>query len=468
MSELADTAACRLLDCRLPLVLAGMGGVARHELVGAVTAAGGFGFLGMVREPVALIEREVAALRAQGHTRFGVNLIPAATPPALLEDQLAACIRLRVPVMGFFWDIDPVIIARCQQAGMLVCWQVGSVDEAIAARRAGVDIVIAQGREAGGHVRGTRLLAELLPEVVAAVDCPVIAAGGLATGGDLLVARALGADAIMLGTALMATEEAFAHSYHKQRLLEATGADTVLTDIFHVNWPIGAPVRVLKSKVTAGAFGLGTDTARHIIGYEEGRPIYLFSTDSPLRSMTGDFASMALYAGTGVDRLDTIPTAAARLKAIMRGADALLDAGIGDAPAETASPVCYAGEFDTAYMGHPDAAEVDATTSALAGDLRRALSLALAGHTRQTAFGAPPFGDAAPAFAGWLLSLPAAPAPTTQAADRDLAAVLADMQARIDAILARLPATGLQARLSRLRQFLTLQRLRPAPARGTP
>lgn len=462
MTDLTDNAVCRLLGCKLPLVLAGMGGVARHELVAAVTQAGGFGFLGMVREPVALIESEVAALRALGHKRFGVNLIPAATPPALLEAQLAACIRLEVPVICFFWDIDPAIVARCKAAGMLVCWQVGSVDEAIAAERAGVDIIMAQGREAGGHVRGTRRLAELLPEVVAAVDRPVLAAGGLASGGDLVVAQALGADGIVLGTALMATEEAFAHPYHKQRLLEAQSGDTVLTDIFHINWPIGAPVRVIKSPVTSGLFGRGDSPQPRIIGEEEGRPIYLFSTDSPLRSMTGDFAIMALYAGTGVSKLDTVPPAGKRMKAIMEEAKALLGAGETALPVETSSAVCYAGEFDNAYMGSPEPGEIAATCAALAGELRQALHLALEAQRDEEASGAPPFGDEAAAYAGWLLAL--GPQPDARVPEAsDINVVLSQMQARIDTIVTSLSETGLRQQLSGLRQFLTVQKLRQAP-----
>src|SRR5665213_3805182 len=95
---------CDLLGCRYPIVLAGMGGVARSELVAAVTAAGGFGFLGMVRESGALIREQVAELRALGHARFGVNLIPAATPAALLNEELDACIDLGVHAVCLFWD----------------------------------------------------------------------------------------------------------------------------------------------------------------------------------------------------------------------------------------------------------------------------------------------------------------------------------------------------------------------------
>ena len=105
--------------------------------------------------------------------------------------------------------------------------------------------------------------------------------------------------------------------------------DTLLTDVIHVNWPIDAPVRVLQNSTTRGERGdpFGPSC---IIGEEEGRPIYLFSTDSPLRSMTGDFERMALYAGQGVDKIDAIVPAGERLKAIISEATRLLqpDSGV--------------------------------------------------------------------------------------------------------------------------------------------
>jgi NAD(P)H-dependent flavin oxidoreductase YrpB (nitropropane dioxygenase family) len=96
-----------LLGCRHPLVLAGMGGVARSELVAAVSEAGGFGFLGMVREPPALIRREVDALRRRGIERFGVNIIPAATDRLLLDQQVDTLLELDVPVVALFWAPRP-------------------------------------------------------------------------------------------------------------------------------------------------------------------------------------------------------------------------------------------------------------------------------------------------------------------------------------------------------------------------
>ena len=198
---------CDLLGCTHPIVLAGMGGVARSELVAAVTEAGGFGFLGMVREPVDLIRSEVAALRARGIERFGVNLIPAATDPALLEAQISACIDLGIPVVGLFWDVALKLFARLRAAGAIIVCQVGSRAEAQVMEQAGAQVMIAQGIEAGGHVRGDRRLYDLIPEIVDETKLPVLAAGGLVDGADLATVLSLGAHGAVFGTALIATPE---------------------------------------------------------------------------------------------------------------------------------------------------------------------------------------------------------------------------------------------------------------------
>src|SRR5690606_35964142 len=109
---------------------------------------------------------EVDKLRAGGCERFGVNIIPAATEPGLLDAQIETIIALGVPVVCLFWDIDPAVVARLRAAGIIVVYQVGSADEALAAERAGAQILIAQGCEAGGHVRGTAPLRVLLPQVI--------------------------------------------------------------------------------------------------------------------------------------------------------------------------------------------------------------------------------------------------------------------------------------------------------------
>ncbi|SAK87183.1 2-nitropropane dioxygenase [Caballeronia arationis] len=325
---------CDLLGCTWPVVLAGMGGVSRAELVTAATVAGGFGFLGMVREPTSLILKEVREVRAGTDRKFGVNLIPTATPVDLLDAQIATCIEIGVPVVALFWDVIPAIVRRLRDAGITVAYQIGSIEEARSAEAAGVNFLIVQGREAGGHVRGTQPLAVLLPEVVAGTRLPVLAAGGITEGADVATALSLGAQGVVLGTAMIPTRESFAHSYHKQRIVDAGEHETLLTDSFHINWPKGARVRVLANSVTRGERGdpfgaCGTNgTESTVIGEEEGRPIYLFSTDSPLRSMTGDFEAMALYAGTGAERISDITGAATRLHQIVLQAGALLDPGV--------------------------------------------------------------------------------------------------------------------------------------------
>ena len=114
--------------------------------------------------------------------------------------------------------------------------------------------------------------------------------------------------------------KSFAHDYHKARIVAAAPGDTIYTQAFHINWPDGAPVRVLSNSVTQGRHGDPRAGTPRIVGEEAGRPIYLFSTDSPLRYTTGDFEAMALYAGEGAGRIDSNPTAAERLAAIVDGA----------------------------------------------------------------------------------------------------------------------------------------------------
>jgi nitronate monooxygenase len=356
------TPVCDLLGCDVPIVLAGMGGVARSELVTAVTTAGGFGFLGMVRESPDLIRSEIARVRAGTTRDFGVNLIPAATLPDLLEAELEVVIAERVAAVTLFWDLRPDIVRRLRDSRCLVLCQVGSIREAEEAAAAGADIVIAQGFEAGGHVRGTTNLADLVPEVVARVDVPVLAAGGIVDGRGLAAALGWGAQGALVGTGFLATRESFAHDYHKNRVIEAKPGETIHTEAFHVNWPRGAPVRVLPNSVTRGEHGNPLCAERQIIGQEEGRPIYLFSTDSPLRDMTGDFEAMALYAGQGAGLITSIPSAAERLNAIVGEAMRVLgidDAGPDDEPvAEFSSAACSMHEASDTYMGYADKDEL--------------------------------------------------------------------------------------------------------------
>ncbi|MDX5350845.1 MAG: nitronate monooxygenase [Paracoccaceae bacterium] len=330
------TPLCDLLGCEVPVLLAGMGGVARWELAAAVANAGGFAMLGMVRENPDLIETEVRALRAATNRPFAVNVIPAASDPALLSRQIDRCLDLGVRAFTFFWDVLPDTIARVKREGCLVLHQVGTAEAARQAEDAGADVLIAQGIEAGGHVHGRTGAFALAATVLDTTRLPVVVSGGIATGRGLAAALAMGAQGVHCGTAFLATRESFAHDYHKARVVSASGEDTVLTDAFVLNWPKGAAVRVIGNSVTQALgdrlLGHDPDTLpREVIAQDCGQPLLRFSTDSPMRHTTGALEEMALYSGQGAGAIRDIPPAAERLRQMVREAEACL-ARLGDRP----------------------------------------------------------------------------------------------------------------------------------------
>lgn len=328
------TQICDLLGCSLPILQAGMGGPARSELAAAVAEAGGFGMLGMVRESPDLIGAEIDAVRARTNRPFAVNLIPSATRADLLDAEMGIALDRGVPAFCFFWDVVAEAVTRAKKSGALVLHQVGTVDAAKAALDAGVDLLIAQGVEAGGHVHGQTSALVLVEQIVRLSTVPVVASGGFATGASLVAALSLGAQGIHCGTAFLATEESFAHDYHKDRLIAADAADTVYTDAYVLNWPKGAPVRVIRNSMidSLGYQLTGYDPAhivREEIARQDGTPILRFSTDSPLRTTEGDLEAMALYAGQGTAFVSRKERAADVIDRIMDEAGAALDRVIG-------------------------------------------------------------------------------------------------------------------------------------------
>ncbi|QDT04824.1 Nitronate monooxygenase [Rubripirellula lacrimiformis] len=317
-----STSICEILGCQFPILQAGMGGVARAQLAASVSKAGAFGCLGMVRESPALIRQEVDRVRTWTDRPFGVNLIPSATQPQLFQSELDECLRLNVPTLVFFWDVVPDAVKKAKDGGCTVVHQVGSAEQAIKAEAAGADIIVAQGVEAGGHVHGMVTSLVLLPQVVDAVSIPVVGSGGFGSGRSLVAALALGAEGIHCGTVFVATEESFAHDIHKQHLVDAGAQDTIHTDAFAINWPPHSAVRVLKSEVTAAIeskpFGHQSESiVRQQIAEEEGRPIYLMSTDSPLKSMTGDLNRLAMYAGQVCGQVNSVSPAETVIQRMM-------------------------------------------------------------------------------------------------------------------------------------------------------
>jgi nitronate monooxygenase len=219
------------LGVEVPVVQAGMGGgIARHELAAAVSEAGGLGTIGTDDAPV--LERELQKARALTDKPVAVNLLLPFTTAAHWR------VARRADAVVTFWGRP---LRRSPGVWLHQC---GSLQEALTARAAGADGVIVQGVEAGGHVRGTQPAAELLAEVRAAVgpDYPVLRAGGIAEAQDVRQAIADGADAAVLGTRFLMSDECRATPAYKQRLMESR--ETVLNQLFCTGWP-SATTRVL-------------------------------------------------------------------------------------------------------------------------------------------------------------------------------------------------------------------------------
>src|SRR5262245_34635570 len=243
----------QLVGCSVPNQQSGVGRVSPPALAAAVSEAGGLGTVAArqagVVDPPTLAEL-MAEVRARTAHPFGINFLPSRHPRPLLSACVEAAAKAARVVEFFYSDPDPELVKIVHAGGALACWAIGSREEALAAVEAGCDFIIAQGVEAGGHVRGTIGLLALLGEVLDAVPVPVLAAGGIGTGRAMAAALAAGADGVRVGTRFVAAEEAGAHPTYLEALLGARAQDTVYTDAFSVGWP-DAPVRVLRSSLAA-------------------------------------------------------------------------------------------------------------------------------------------------------------------------------------------------------------------------
>jgi NAD(P)H-dependent flavin oxidoreductase YrpB (nitropropane dioxygenase family) len=244
------TSVCDLLGIRHPIVLGGMSGSTTAPLVAAVSNAGGLGTLGIARTPAEQIPKDIAAIRAATQAPFGVNFLLFIARDASIE----AALKARPPVLSFAWARDDQDLRGyfdgAHAAGSRVMYMAGTVPEALRAKEAGADIIVAQGTEGGGHV-GWMASMVIVPMIVDAVgSTPVLAAGGIADGRGLAAALALGAQGVLLGTRFLATQESPLHPNFKQAVLDSDGHDTVLTEIPDIAratvWP-GAMARARRN-----------------------------------------------------------------------------------------------------------------------------------------------------------------------------------------------------------------------------
>ncbi|CAK9190414.1 unnamed protein product [Sphagnum troendelagicum] len=317
------------------VVLAPMGpDISGPDLVAAVANAGGLGFLrAPPQDRVDLLRRMIARTRELTNKPFGVGIILAFPDEPILQ----AVLEEKVAFLHVSWgDFPKRKVDEAHRAGVRVVHQVGSVEDAIKAAVAGVDAIIAQGIEAGGHIMHQMGLMTLLPSVVDAVKSfkiPVIAAGGIVDARGYVACLALGAQGICMGTRFLATLESYAHPLYKQKILEASSGDTEYTNLYgRARWP-GAHHRTLrtpffetwKNELAANENELNQPIIGQTTIFEREEDVPLFSGKVPNLTTTGEVENMAMYAGTGVGQINEILPAAIVLRSIVEEAEAIIE-----------------------------------------------------------------------------------------------------------------------------------------------
>jgi nitronate monooxygenase len=281
----------RWFDLTTPVIGAPMAGVSGGELARAVSLGGGLGMIGVSSTTTAAFLTEQCAIPIASEVPFGVGLMAwaLADRPDLLEATIAAEPSL---VSVSFGDPEPYV-GPLHDAGIAVAAQVNTAADVARAVDAGVDVIVAQGTEAGGHT-GRRATLPLLQEVLTLTDRPVVAAGGIATGAGMAAALVAGAAGVWIGTPLLACPEALNSPAARSRVRAATGDDTVLTRAFDVAqrlaWPHRWPGRALANEFSRTWHGREDELSRDPVASQ--RVVEARRTD--------DLEQAPLYAGESV------------------------------------------------------------------------------------------------------------------------------------------------------------------------
>jgi NAD(P)H-dependent flavin oxidoreductase YrpB (nitropropane dioxygenase family) len=325
------TPLCGRLGIELPIVQAPIGSAATPELAAAVADAGGLGMLALTWVTRQQAAHRVRQVRQLTDRPFGVNLVLYFP----VDDLLATCLDEGVNIISTFWGDPSGVTRRIHAAGALHLHTVGSAEEAGRAADAGVDVIVAQGWEAGGHVWGQVATMALVPAVVDAVrPVPVIAAGGIGDGRALAAVLALGAQAGWLGTRFLTATESATHEVYRKRVVDAGPQAAVYTRCFDGGWP-DAPHRAIRNSTLDAWEAAGQPPAPDRPGEGEvvatdrrgGRHLR-YDDMIPMPGMAGDLEAMALYAGQSVGLVHDVVPAARIVEAIaLQAARVLADLG---------------------------------------------------------------------------------------------------------------------------------------------
>jgi enoyl-[acyl-carrier protein] reductase II len=239
IAAMLHTPVCDRLGIQHPIVLAGMGGVSMHRLVAAVSNAGGLGVIGAATLDARQLRHEIQQTRELTDKPFAVDLL--APIPEMIRPQMDVVFDEGIKIFVAGLAVPLEFITEMQARDMIVIVMIGKVRHAVKAVHEGAHIVAAQGTEAGGHTGEVGALA-LVPQVVDAVKVPVLAAGGIADGRQLVAALALGAQGVVVGTRFIATPEAQAAPQYREAILHSGEADTVRTRCY-----TGKPARTIRN-----------------------------------------------------------------------------------------------------------------------------------------------------------------------------------------------------------------------------
>ena len=298
------TPTCELLGITKPIVQAPVS--ALPAVIAGVSNAGGLGVLQATWLTADDTRESVAAIQSRTNRAFAANYVISLMGEAE-HANLDHVLEAGVPIVSTFWGDPAPLVPRIHDAGALALHTVGSAEEARRVVDAGVDVVVAQGVEAGGHVWGEISTLVLVPAVVDAVpDAHVIAAGGIADGRGLAAVLALGAGAAWVGTRFVMSKENNLHPDHSARLAAAKETDTFYSSLFDIGWP-DAPHRALVNDTVAMWLDAGSPppgkrpNEGEVLGHHaNGEPVLRYGMDDPSGGTTGNVTAMCLYAGQGI------------------------------------------------------------------------------------------------------------------------------------------------------------------------
>lgn len=303
-----------------PIIQAPMGGATSADLTAAISNEGGFGMVAGISLNASRLRATIRAVKERTDRAFGVNVVFKDDVKPLVD----VAIDEQVQALSFFWGYPTDFIQRVHDRGAKVIHTVSSVEEAQRSVELGVDVLVAQGFEAGGHVPGKVGTMVLVPAIVEAVSpVPVVAAGGITGGRSIMAVLALGASGCWIGTRFLGAEEASIHPVYREHLLQADETSTVYSQLFNKGWE--CPHRTLNNSTLEAWEAAGRPEPGHrpgewdvIAQRPDGSSIERYTSATPHRDFSGEIEALPMWAGQGVHAVRRLEPAAEIFQQLLR------------------------------------------------------------------------------------------------------------------------------------------------------